>query len=231
MSITPLVLLLGVGPNIGTAIKDNFKRRGYNVAVASRSMRHSVDEDGVLCIGVDFSTTTAIPATFEAARMRFGRNPDVVIYNAYSLTPPPVEHQLFSISADQLAADLTVNTVSPYMAASEALKRWQQNPTDSTKTFIYTGNVQNVRHLAPPMFATIGSGKAASAYWIGTADTMYAEQGYRFFYADERKDNGDMTGAEVDPDAHGQFYAMLAAGGGQIPWHATFVKEKGYVRF
>lgn len=180
MSNTPLVLLLGVGPRIGTAIKENFKHRGYNVAVASRSTQPSVDEDGVFCIRVDFSTTKDIPATFEAARVRFGRDPDVVIYNAYSLTPPPVQDQLFSISADQLAADLIVNTVSPYMAASEALKRWQQNPTDSTKTFIYTGNIQNIRHLPPPMFATIGSGKAASAYWIGTAGTLYAEQGYRY---------------------------------------------------
>lgn len=40
-----------------------------------------------------------------------------------------------------------------------------------------------------------------------------------------------MTGAEVDPEAHGKFYTELATGRDHISWHATFVKDKGYVKF
>jgi hypothetical protein len=35
----------------------------------------------------------------------------------------------------------------------------------------------------------------------------------------------------LDGDAHAEFYAELAAQESEIPWHATFVKGKGYVEF
>ena len=54
---------------------------------------------------------------------------------------------------------------------------------------------------------------------------------YRFFYADERHADGKSKGQEVDGEAHGEFYAELARGGEGVPWHATFVKGKGYVSF
>ena len=53
----------------------------------------------------------------------------------------------------------------------------------------------------------------------------------RFFYADERTVEGGMKGMRLDGDAHGQFYVTLAEHQEQIPWEATFVKEKGYVKF
>ena len=40
-----------------------------------------------------------------------------------------------------------------------------------------------------------------------------------------------MKGFELDGDAHGEFYAELAAHASDIPWHATFVKGKGYTKF
>lgn len=36
---------------------------------------------------------------------------------------------------------------------------------------------------------------------------------------------------QLDGDAHAEFYAELAGGGDEVPWHATFVKGKGYVKF
>ncbi len=56
------------------------------------------------------------------------------------------------------------------------------------------------------------------------------EHPHRFFYADERKDDGASIGADVNGDAHADFYAELAAAGEDIPWQATFVKGKGYVK-
>lgn len=53
----------------------------------------------------------------------------------------------------------------------------------------------------------------------------------RFFYADERGEGGKMKGLELDGPAHGEFYAQLAEHQKDVPWHATFVKGKGYVKF
>jgi hypothetical protein len=40
-----------------------------------------------------------------------------------------------------------------------------------------------------------------------------------------------MKGLDLDGEAHGDFYAQLAAHEKNIPWHATFVKGKGYAKF
>ena len=55
----------------------------------------------------------------------------------------------------------------------------------------------------------------------------------RFFYADERYEDGSMKGAAIDGGAHADFYAQLATreGNAGVPWYATFVKDKGYVGF
>jgi hypothetical protein len=54
---------------------------------------------------------------------------------------------------------------------------------------------------------------------------------HRFFYADERTEEGKLKGMALDGPAHGEFYAQLARQEGTMPWHATFVKDKGYVQF
>jgi hypothetical protein len=52
----------------------------------------------------------------------------------------------------------------------------------------------------------------------------------RFFYTDERHGDGTFKGMALDGAAHGEFYAQLA-NHENVPWHATFVKDKGYVQF
>lgn len=51
----------------------------------------------------------------------------------------------------------------------------------------------------------------------------------RFFYADERHEDGKIKGMQLDGEAHGDFFAELATHEGKVPWDATFVKGKGYV--
>lgn len=52
-----------------------------------------------------------------------------------------------------------------------------------------------------------------------------------FIYADERNADGSMKGMSLDGEAHAQFFADIASGKEEVPWHATFVKGKGYVTF
>ena len=52
-----------------------------------------------------------------------------------------------------------------------------------------------------------------------------------FYYADERKENGEAVFGDIDGNAHGDFFLQLAEKKGQGPWEAAFVKGKGYVKF
>lgn len=54
---------------------------------------------------------------------------------------------------------------------------------------------------------------------------------YRFFYADERYENGTNKGLNVSGKAHAEFYEQLVKHEGNIPWHATFIEDKGYTSF
>ncbi|KAI0906090.1 NAD(P)-binding protein [Ustulina deusta] len=228
---TPVVLILGAGPRIGASVADKFARDGYQVALASRKGTGGQNEKGSLSLNADFNNPDSIPALFDAVKTEFKTAPSVVIYNAAALTPPSDKDTVLSIAASSVASDLNVNTVSPYAAAQQALAAWETLPGGTKKTFIYTGNILNTAILPVPMMQNLGIGKAASAYWVGLADMMYAAKGCRFFYADERHEDGKIKAAQLDGPAHAEFYAELAKHEGRVPWDATFVKGKGYVQF
>ncbi|CAG9948235.1 unnamed protein product [Clonostachys rosea f. rosea IK726] len=172
----------------------------------------------------DFANPESIAPLFDAVKKKFHASPNVVVYNAASLTIPPDEDSILSIPFDTVASDLNLNTISPYVAAQQAIHHWQELPSDIKKTFIYTGNILNVSVIPAPRVLDLGMGKAASAFWVGVADAS-------FFYTDERKSDGQPVSTENDGDAHGEFYLELFTHKGQIPWHATFVKDQGYVQF
>ncbi|KAL9087588.1 MAG: hypothetical protein Q9159_003538 [Coniocarpon cinnabarinum] len=228
MVTKPVALILGAGPRVGTAVAEKFVSNGYNVAVASR--KGSQVTKGALALQADFANPETIPGIFHTAIREFGISPSVVIYNAGTLTPPPDPESVLSIPPKSVASDLIVNTVSAYAAAQQAVLSWETLPAETKKTFIFTGNIQNISILPIPLMLDAGMGKSASAYWIGAADTLYASKGYRFFYADERHVDGKNKGMSLDGAAHGSFYAQLA-NHETVPWHATFVKDKGYVKF
>lgn len=231
MAPNPVALILGSGPRVGASVAQKFASNGYKVAVSSRNGTGSKTPEGYLSIKADFAKPESIPAAFDAVKAEFNAAPSVVIYNAASLTPPPEQDAPLSIPAESVVADLNVNTVSPYVAAQQALAGWATLSADVKKTFIYTGNILNVSVIPFALYTTLGIGKAASAFWVGVADGTYAARGYRFFYADERKEDGNSKGNDIDGPTHAEFYAQLAAHEGEVPWHATFVKDKGYVKF
>ena len=72
---------------------------------------------------------------------------------------------------------LSINTISAFMAAQEAVKsfdRLTENPTPPV--FIYTGNKLNL--VAFPPLLTLGVGKAASSHIIEYFSKVYREKGY-----------------------------------------------------
>lgn len=179
MSAKPIALILGAGPRVGSAVANKLASDGYAVAVASRKGTDCRNDAGFLDIKADLSQTTSIKVAFDAVKAEFGASPNLIVYNAATLTPPPVQNLIFSIPADRVASDLNVNTVSPFAAAQQAVEGWATLPKDAPKVFIYTGNTQNVKIVPMPLTVTLGVGKSASSYWIGMADSVYSDQGYR----------------------------------------------------
>jgi NAD(P)-dependent dehydrogenase (short-subunit alcohol dehydrogenase family) len=179
MAADPVVLILGAGPRIGASVAEKFASNGYKVAVASRSEIGTKTLKGILSLKADFTNPGSIPALFAAVKSEFHTSPSVVVYNAAALTSPPEKDSVLSVSAESVALDLNVNTISPYVAAQQAVSGWETLPKETKKTFIYTGNVLNVSIVPTSLFLDLGMGKSASAFWIGFADTTYSARGFR----------------------------------------------------
>jgi NAD(P)-dependent dehydrogenase (short-subunit alcohol dehydrogenase family) len=179
MTVKQVVLILGAGPRIGGAVAAKFAEMNYSVALASRRGTGNLDSNGCLSLQADFSRPETVAPLFEEVRVKLGAAPSVVVYNAAALTPPPDVSNVLSVSQKDFMSDININTVSPYTAAQEAVKGFATLPQGIKKTFIYTGNILNTAILPVPALLTLGVGKSASAYWIGTADALYRDKGYR----------------------------------------------------
>lgn len=178
MAANRVALILGSGPRVGQSVAERFAKDGYKVAIASRSGDGTKNKSGFLALKADLTKPDTVPAVFEGVKKELGSFPSVVVYNAAALTPPP-EEDMFSISADTFSKDLNINTLSPYIAAQQAVKGWETLSADTKKTFIYTGNGLNTMVPPVPMMTTLGVGKSASAYWVGVADQTHSKAGHR----------------------------------------------------
>lgn len=76
---SPVVLILGAGPNIGQAAARTFASKGYRVAVASRSAKEAESTDHQLKISGDFSKADDVVNIFAKVKELLGIL-SVVIY-------------------------------------------------------------------------------------------------------------------------------------------------------
>ncbi|KAL4925197.1 uncharacterized protein BDV17DRAFT_294750 [Aspergillus undulatus] len=164
--------------------------------------------EGYLSLQADSANPSTIKTLFETVKSTLGASPAVVVYNAASLTLPPDE-----------------SSILPYVAAQLAVQRWSSLDKDVKKTFIYTGNILNTTVYPVGYALDLGVGKAGSAYWVGAADGAYEGRGYRAL-----KTAAAREVVSTGPRTR-EFYAQLAEHEGDVPWFATFVKAKGYVKF
>ncbi|KAJ5319296.1 hypothetical protein MYU51_013483 [Penicillium brevicompactum] len=223
---SPVILILGAGPNIGINVARVFAAKGYKVALASRSLKDQESTVDQLNIHSDLSNPDSVVDAFSKVKTALG-TPSVVVYNAAALTRADGENPL-SLPLSDFTRDLNVNTTSAFVAAQQAVLAFQELPPSASKTFIYTGNMLNTT-VIPPLL-DLGVGKSATAHVIQTAATSYSDRGFKFYYADERKADGSIT-PQIDGEAHAELYAQLAEGKSQGPWQQTFVKGSGYKKF
>ncbi|KAK9786228.1 putative Short chain type dehydrogenase [Seiridium cardinale] len=225
-STSPVVLILGAGPNIGQAVARTFASKGYKVAIAARSLNEADSTDKQLNITSDFANSDDVISTFERVQKVFGI-PSVVVYNvsASTLTPP---QDPFALPLAALNRDVAINVTSAFVAAQQAASGFAQLPASASRTFIYTGNILNTAIL--PAFIDQGIGKSAGAHMIWAASAAYQDRGFKFYYGDERKADGSAK-YRVDGAAHADLYWKLAEEKKQGPWLQTFVKGMGYKNF
>ncbi|KAK9427512.1 hypothetical protein V1505DRAFT_317466 [Lipomyces doorenjongii] len=223
---SPVVLILGAGPNIGQAVARIFASKGYKVGLAARSLKVADSTDKQLNIPSDFSKTEDVVNAFAKVKEVFGI-PSVVVYNVSAVSFTPTDDP-FALSSTHLSRDTTINIYSAFVAAQQAVSGFAQLPASAARTFIYTGNVLNVSIL--PRFLSAGIGKSGAAHMIWAAADAYKNRGYKFYYADERKPDGSPK-YRIDGDAHATLYWELAHGKTQGPWMQTFVTGVGYKKF
>ncbi|KAF4460740.1 short-chain dehydrogenase [Fusarium albosuccineum] len=172
---SPVILILGAGPNIGQAVARTFASKGYKVAFASRSVKEADSTDSQLNIPSDFSKTDDVVNAFTKVKKVFGI-PSVVVYNVSAVHFTPADDP-FALSLADLNHDTTVNIYSAFIAAQQAVSGFAQLPESAARTFIYTGNVLNVAIL--PKFLSQGVGKSGAAHMIWAASAAYKERGYK----------------------------------------------------
>ncbi|KFY33733.1 hypothetical protein V494_07367 [Pseudogymnoascus sp. VKM F-4513 (FW-928)] len=224
---SPVVLILGSGPRIGKHVARAFAAKGYKVALASRSLKEEDSTTDQVNISSDFSDPESIDKTFSKVKSLLG-SPSVVLYNAAAATRNDPKDPL-SIPLADFNRDLTVNTNSAYAAAQQAVLAFKELPESASKTFIFTGNITNTVTIA--QLLDLGVGKSATAHIIHSASQAYADQGFKFYYSDERKADGAPAYGDIDGEAHAELYLQLAEGKSQGPWLQTFVKGVGYKQF
>lgn len=77
---SPVILVLGAGPNIGKAVGRAFAAKGYRVALASRKATETHDTKDQIHIQSDFSDPSSVIDTFAKVKSLLGI-PSVVVYN------------------------------------------------------------------------------------------------------------------------------------------------------
>ncbi|WVF71820.1 hypothetical protein IAT40_006628 [Kwoniella sp. CBS 6097] len=224
---SPVILILGAGPNIGYNVAKTFAASGYKVALAARSVKQADDTDNQLHIPGDFTKSEDVVNAFSKVKKVFGVPPSVVVYNVSASTRAPPDDP-FSLPFADFKKDLSINITSLYVAAQHAVAGFAQLPPSASRTFIMTGNILNVEII--PGFISQGTGKSAGAHMMWAAADAYKSKGFKFYYADERKADGTAK-YKVDGDAHANLFKHLAEDQMQGPWHQTFVMGKGYQKF
>ncbi|RFU34005.1 hypothetical protein B7463_g2347, partial [Scytalidium lignicola] len=221
-----VALIFGYGPNVGVDVATAFAAQGYRMAVVSRSDKYASSTKDYLQIQADLSDPSSVEDIFSRVVKELG-DPSVVIYNASALSmnsSSPLNQQIATFQSDN-----NINIVSAYIAAHLAVKSFALLFPDSSRTFIYTGNKLPFMVVRPLL--SQGVGKAGAAHLIHYLAEEYKDHGYKFYFADERKPDGDPVYSAINGPAHAEFYIQLTEAKTQGPWNATFVKEQGYVSF
>jgi len=229
-----VALILAAGGNIGKAVATKLASEGYKIAVASRSGTDPT-QGKAFAIKADVSKEEDVVAAFAQTKTKFGAAPNIVIYNAAALTPPPVQDDPFSVPYTQFHADLVTGAVGVHGAIHQAVTGFQTLPANVPKVFIATSNIFGVSPAVPvPLFHTISAQKRLLAYLLeaGAVNPSYKAKGYQFYLAAQVGAEGQVALDEFSGEPHAVAYWNLVNQKEQGRWDYRFIKDgsvyKGY---
>ncbi|KAI2620964.1 hypothetical protein GGS26DRAFT_601543 [Hypomontagnella submonticulosa] len=232
MSAPPVLLFLGAGKKLGTQVPAVFAEAGYKIAVVARTRKEEFESRGYYHVQADFNNPESIPEVFAKVRENVGI-PTVVVYNAvqYELDNP--EDPFASLAPEKVSRFLStvaVNGTTPMIAIQHAIEFFRSLPPGTPgKTFIFTGNILN--HSQFKNRLCFGVGKTVAAYGVRYASVAYAKDGFKFYYADERTEEGLPVMRDIDGTTAGKEYLKISETPEQLPWLYTYTKESGYKDF
>lgn len=79
-NVPPVILILGSGPNVGQHVTRAFAAKGYQVALASRTLKEEDSTADQVNISSDLSEPNSVIGLFSKVRASLGI-PSVVVYN------------------------------------------------------------------------------------------------------------------------------------------------------
>ncbi|KAK6369635.1 hypothetical protein LTS17_009541 [Exophiala oligosperma] len=85
--------------------------------------------------------------------------------------------------------------------------------------------------MARPFAPIFGMGKSAAALLIWDLSLAYKDQGWNFYFTDERLSDGSPAQSQMDTQARAQLHWTLTERLEQGPFYFTYVKHRGYVDF
>ena len=78
--MSPVILILGSGPNVGHHVARAFAAKGYKVALASRKAKEEDNTNDQVNIANDLSDPDSVVGVFSKVKALLGL-PSVVVYN------------------------------------------------------------------------------------------------------------------------------------------------------
>jgi NAD(P)-dependent dehydrogenase (short-subunit alcohol dehydrogenase family) len=197
--VTPRLLVVGVGPGIGTAVARRFAREHYTVGLVARSA--ATVERAADALGADATTWTrtadatdevALRAALDAFVAEHGV-PDVVVYNAAIIR----RDEPGALSVEEHLAAWSVNVVGAITTAGVLLPRM------ASGTFVVTSGMP----VPDPQLTSLSLGKAGVRALV---DLLAAWQD-RVHVASVTVGGPVAPGTAYDPDEIAEHYWDLHA--------------------
>lgn len=80
VNTSPIILILGSGPNIGQHVAKAFAAKGYKIVLASRKLKEEDSTADQVHISADLSNPDSVVSLFSKVKASLGF-PSVVVYN------------------------------------------------------------------------------------------------------------------------------------------------------
>ncbi len=201
----PGVLIIGVGPGIGTSVARAFAQDGHAVGLLARSQA-TVETARRALIGTGVHVHVALADAADPEQLGAALDayvgelgvPDVVVYNAALVRPDSLDdldtqRQLGAWSVNVIGAMSTAARLLPAMA------------TRGHGTFLITGGMPE----ASPQYLSLSLGKAGVRALVEALDAQFAASGVHV--ATVTVDGDVAPGTPLDPDDIARHYVRLHA--------------------